>query len=107
MSKQLRDEFYEEERIDLSNADLKKVHDPAWLSEYALWLESKLTWISVEERLPEKYKKVLGTGDYDDIGFIAYWDGDNWHDASKMKPSLSYLYEDEITHWLPLPEPPK
>lgn len=64
-------------------------------------------WISVEERLPEPDTPVLVCvpdysdthrvliARYDDLwGWIGQWDG-----AISMRT--------QITHWMPLPEPPK
>lgn len=65
--------------------------------------EKRMSWISVTERLPEEYGKylccvksclfrdaayqmILG---YDQLGFF---DG---------------IFSMEVTHWMPLPEPPK
>lgn len=56
-------------------------------------------WISVEDRLPEFNKKVLvyidskeiHTDEYIDRGYAEYFVV--WHSC--------------VTHWMPLPEPPK
>lgn len=56
-------------------------------------------WISVKERLPEQYKKVLvSNGEY------------RW--VSSYLDSVGLFYElrpftGQPTHWMPLPEPPK
>lgn len=64
-------------------------------------------WISVKDRLPDIYQRVLilirgrifissieeEYGDEYPYGVIRFWDGDwDWP---------------EVTHWMPLPEPPK
>ena len=50
-------------------------------------------WISVKDRLPENDDEVaIASGSYMTTG---YYDGE-WHGM------LSY-----VTHWMPLPEPPK
>lgn len=53
-------------------------------------------WISVKDRLPEKTKLVLTvtTNGYISINSIYY--GVRWMN-----------YDPIITHWLPIPEPPK
>ena len=56
-------------------------------------------WIPVTERLPEKHKRVLtvsdnGNIDVDWVDKFGVWIGD----------IMSF---DEVTHWMPLPEPPK
>ena len=77
-------------------------------------------WISVEDRLPNADERVLvfGVGIYD--GFI----GDtviaitDITDINPLFPSLKiekewrspwqyFLTDYKITHWMPLPEPPK
>ena len=62
-------------------------------------------WIPVTERLPEKDEKVLVRCDNDYIGVWSYTDDMGnpvWED------SYGY-YQDfvDVTHWIPLPEPPK
>jgi hypothetical protein len=61
-------------------------------------------WIPVTERLPEKYTAVLAAGNGEVacglfVGFaepahVASWDLDN-------------VAAEPVTHWMPLPEPPK
>ena len=61
-------------------------------------------WISVEERLPEKgvfvvvyYGHFIGN-----LMDVYMWDGECW------RSSTGYLEDAEnITHWMPLPKPPK
>ena len=62
---------------------------------------NKSEWISVKDRLPEKEEIVLCC-----LGLVQNvytYKGDNiWED------SYGYYQKDEpITHWMPLPEPPK
>lgn len=64
-------------------------------------------WISVEERLPEKHVEVLiCTEDYgkNELGFatVAVWDGSEWIETWDRKKSVYH-----VSHWVPLPEPPK
>lgn len=60
-------------------------------------------WISVEERLPDPHVKVLGL----------FRDGPKIASTSAAKPGHAwFLYDLEawdtgVTHWMPLPEPPK
>ncbi len=55
-----------------------------------------MEWISVEDRLPEKYQPVIAY-----LPGIIYSDQHvqmiKWWDADVV----------EVTHWMPLPEPPK
>jgi hypothetical protein len=55
-------------------------------------------WIPVTERLPDCADTVLAV-DRDGTMSTAYYVG-YWH-------SGGYLDEDAVTHWMPLPEPPK
>lgn len=62
-------------------------------------------WISVEERLPEAEcgdfsKNVLVT----DGKYIAI---SSYFNCEEMEPYWCYTGIGEITHWMPLPEPPK
>ena len=57
-------------------------------------------WISVEERLPEKYAYVIVCDEDGTVGeAFCYKEG-----------GFEWMYSQEIafvTHWMPLPEPPK
>ena len=58
-------------------------------------------WISVTEKLPEKYHQVLCYGSH---GLsIDYYSGEK----SVCGNPLFMVGEAKITHWMPLPEPPK
>ena len=60
-------------------------------------------WISVSERLPENGSNVLGYS-YDEDGsriFPANYDNGWWHDCFFNIRIIT------VTHWMPLPEPPK
>ena len=57
-------------------------------------------WIPVTERLPEMYKNVLVIRAdrkirFDAIGSLNVWYEEVWHTGNP------------VTHWMPLPEPPK
>lgn len=56
-------------------------------------------WISVKDRLPEYDEPVFGyDGELADMGIVNYLNGEFFD-----------LYGDDmnVTHWMPLPEPPK
>ncbi|MFP2137365.1 dATP/dGTP pyrophosphohydrolase domain-containing protein [Escherichia marmotae] len=61
------------------------------------------SWISCSERMPEGYADVLVTdGEHVDVKWwdeSGYWD--SWTELN------SDIFADEITHWMPLPEPPE
>ena len=72
----------------------------------------KLTdgWISVEDRLPEIGKNVLVYDCFSELEQIpelsmstAHYDGMVWRDYLSNR----HIYSEEITHWQPLPSPPK
>ena len=56
----------------------------------------KPRWIPVAERFPERFKSVLTVDKYGVITF-------NWISGDGKNWSTGY----HITHWMPLPEPPK
>ena len=76
-------------------------------------------WISVEERLPEVYsagdsRDVLVYDSHHDQVFIAYYGTDWWDQDSDWRgwtveaprgKNAESLHN--VTHWQPLPEPPK
>lgn len=71
-------------------------------------------WISVKDKLPNEYQRVLvyrGYYDGDDkdekihVGFLNPKDG---FYGSQYGLLDDYLYPHSlVTHWMPLPEPPK
>ena len=67
--------------------------------DYIEQLEAKAPkWISVEERLPDKFLRVLGTccmGVFEAVHDGKYWRIDG------------LPFKDTITHWMPFPEPPE
>lgn len=59
------------------------------------------TWIPVTERLPKKRKWVLCRCEADIIEVLR-WENNEWyHDP------MHVYYPSFVTHWMPLPEPPK
>lgn len=61
---------------------------------------SSSTWIPVTERLPEESGKYLAyCGEYDGICVLYY-------EVLKTKGKWRTKWK-EVTHWMPLPEPPK
>ncbi len=61
------------------------------------------SWISCSERMPKGYADVLVTdGEHVEVKWwdeSGYWD--SWTELN------SDIFADEITHWMPLPEPPQ
>ena len=67
-------------------------------------------WIPVTERLPDKdgtyivhfATKSVGDAEYESIyGSFGYWRDISWDDDADWFPYV------DVTHWMPLPEPPK
>lgn len=66
------------------------------------WCEAVPKWIPVTERLPKNFSHVLG--------FMA-WGGMSVVQCESerfyMQGSFAPLPKEAVTHWMPLPEPPK
>lgn len=60
-------------------------------------LREQPRWISVEERLPEE------DGFYLVYGPFIYRDT-KWYDRKNFS---QYFWKHDVTHWMPLPEPPE
>lgn len=64
-----------------------------------------MEWISVKDRMPEPNTQVLGW--YKDNPFskfcpeVVSWNGNGWVFVYGRR------YVTAVTHWMPLPEPPK
>ena len=86
-------------------------------------------WISVKDRMPDPddekdvvilVKETEHYGQHKEktkvywFTYLAYWDGDEWYTVwcngcKKISETAAEPYADEyeVTHWMPLPEPPK
>ena len=62
-----------------------------------------MEWIKISERLPEDIGHYLVYYKECDIGCIAW---SFYNSLGQWASSYNTFYED-ITHWMPLPEPPK
>lgn len=60
-------------------------------------------WISVKDRLPEKEGRYLCVKQIGKSGavYVQVMNGDSYGF------SLEHIYHDDVTHWMPLPQPPK
>ena len=76
-------------------------------------VEPKRKWIPVTERLPEEHEMVLcytPVDDYMCVGFVRKykWGGKTllkWNIITAMRSTK--ILTKKVTHWMPLPEPPK
>ena len=95
MEKQTEKHF--EEKCDLVDAIGNKIFASVYRKQ------SEGEWISVDDRLPEAGKLVLCIwergDDKQNYGFGRYQAHDVWYVSNEGMPC--------VTHWMPLPEPPK
>lgn len=72
-----------------------------------------MEWISVEDRLPEENEQVLITDGSDVFyAYKYYYEGWDYQiaedfDGEEGVFSTNAMKEKHVTHWMPLPEPPK
>ena len=62
-----------------------------------------MEWISLKDRLPEQYKSVLCYSLSEGIITDSFYDKigeEYWFNGTRE------TYRDDITYWMPLPEPP-
>jgi len=70
-------------------------------------------WISVKDRLPKLGAVVLAGKDVGAFWSVALYNGvvvGNWPSLQLQVSKCTYEHagwSDEITHWMPFPEPPK
>ena len=104
---------YERIRYNLLNREDKEAVDIAFVALMKQEeFESKLRalessgWISVEDRLPEENQRVI-------LYIPRVMEGGNvrtgWLEPIKMwyTDSRDRLFYKQVTHWMPMPEPPK
>lgn len=62
-------------------------------------------WISVKDRLPEDQRSVLTLNGHGKIKIMCLWSkrGELWTWIYQER----FVHYNDITHWMPLPEPPK
>ena len=66
--------------------------------EGAVWADEHPHWISVEDELPPKNE-----------AYLAFWQhlGVTRYRFVKSGAKVSRTFSEHITHWMPLPQPPK
>ena len=61
-------------------------------------------WISTKERLPEDGQKVIATFKNQESVIV---DQARYSNGEFDFASWAYVWHENITHWMPMPEPPK
>lgn len=98
------------ESIGIKRYPNGRFRNPETENMYLAWRAAKnhaaqSAWISVEDKLPELNKEVLVAWTDGVIGFASRIKSEckeerwNW--------DIAALFDETITHWQPLPEPPK
>lgn len=59
-------------------------------------VQKKSNWISVKDKLPEPFATVL-----------AYSINGRMYTVGYIDKLVGFMTRDTVTHWMPLPEPPK
>jgi len=59
-----------------------------------------MEWISIKDRLPKEHESVLLFEDKFKTIVYGFWNGEDFYQT------FNGLY-DGVTHWMPLPQPPK
>lgn len=72
-----------------------------------------MEWIKVTDRLPEEGREVIVTTKYFDpkSGFVyesiggVYYEDEEWHYCGTFCAEEDDTVLEEVTHWMPLPDP--
>ena len=74
-------------------------------------------WISVDDRLPDETGRYLAVkkriapdelgGNRTDIVILRFFVGDGFRMPTHIPDWINEEINEEVTHWMPLPEPPK
>ena len=76
-------------------------------AEFIIAEVAKPRWIPVTERVPEVDQPVMICAFWKSVGEGVYRGHDGFHHVWKMYTSSGTYWDDEVTHWMPLPQPPK
>lgn len=71
--------------------------------EFVISVPAVNRWIPCSKMLPEKHVEVLAYSPYWGKIVVAMWGGEFWLEQWTDDD----LEQSEISHWMPLPEPPK
>jgi hypothetical protein len=82
---------------------------PTPLISDTLELIRRETWVSVKDRLPDESGIVLVycNGYITNVHYSKKHQKFNMFDCIKDEDAKEYSAFDDVTHWMPLPEPPK
>ena len=64
-----------------------------------------MKWISVDDRLPEKYGEYIVAFDYGQVG-TNLWHSKDVYRGKVREAHWAYNGHEHITHWMPMPEHP-
>ena len=85
------------------SASLDRYKEALSMAVAALREQEERRWIPVTERLPENIaNRVLVVCERSNGVFYAHYEKPFWINLETDKPFIS-----TVTHWIPLPEPPK
>lgn len=80
-------------------------------------MEKEIKWININDKLPEDGEEVLVAMKNCNLPIQVYRYGKQWYGSLEVTDSMvdGYCHDREIgdylseciTHWMPLPEPPK
>ena len=101
--KHLKHRLYE---TATNNPDIAGVFSEIADNRVETWIEelpsAQQRWIPVTERLPEEYTRVIGYMAWRAMTAIEYQHG-RWYSIDHLEP----LPDEAVSHWMPLPQPPK
>lgn len=66
---------------------------------------SATRWIAVTDRLPENHERVLIA--FGPVAAVGWRIHDLWRNALDVDENYQARWLSVVTHWMPLPEPPK
>lgn len=70
------------------------------------WNKRASDWIPCSERMPEDGQRVLICTGMRKM-FVAAYNASAYMFMQRVHSTLHTWYSEEVTHWMPLPEPPK
>lgn len=98
-----------QENVEISDELLKQLKNaPITICKEEPSIELVQEWISVDERLPENDVMVIGYTPCDGFMFVGYYHEEKkkvWRIITAMRSTK--VITKKVTHWMPLPHPPK